>query len=623
MCRTSVFRRKTRIRYTNHKTPGSKSRAHADRGVFHRQAHRWVNLQSLSSSLINIGIRFAPANTYIFMAGAAHRNQSSEPGSRQRTADLIARRRRCHGDRQLLVHSPLQEFENAGQRLYAGAMEDAQILLGARTEQVIDGGGQIEHALQVLPKRDFSGADIGLERFFTERFAVAPEHHHGTVVVKTFGVDQRAVKIEQYARQRLRGSAERSSHSSWWRRLTSCRALIVVALAACSNPAMVVEGSAEQADAIQVVLPARYAHWQPFLEQELCHMQQAYPVFAARWPRVAAAAARRMVVPVDQAAAATFYLEAGLYGDPSTPRTFPSLALAVVPLPRDDSLLAELSAPPRTWLHSFRHEAAHLLSEEYPDLRAAPLWFQEGLAELWCEGAPPAAPLGLEAWPYWRSVAMRWGPGAEGEDAPAEIRYSAFALRCADTLYYGKGLTPWLEAFAQAWTLPANALFLQPFLGLRGRDADWDLTAQHFLLVSRPGQQVDLDLPWSLVENSTTRLELQHGRAPSDPEAGLILSTFGSDPANSAHVRIRLGQNGGWAAYPEAPSDIRFEALSPAPLPRQPGLPHQVEFQIDHTYLVMQADGFQRRWNLSEINLKLPLQLRMYVRDGALALRYR
>jgi len=109
----------------------------------------------------------------------------------------------------------------------------------------------------------------------------------------------------------------------------------------------------------------------------------------------------------------------------------------------------------------------------------------------------------------------------------------------------------------------------------------------------------------------------------SEPEAGLILSTFGSDPANSAHVRIRLGQNGGWAAYPEAPGEITFEALSPAPLPRQPGLPHQVEFRIDHHHLVMQAAGFQRRLDLSEINLQLPLQRRMYVRDGALSLRYR
>jgi hypothetical protein len=405
---------------------------------------------------------------------------------------------------------------------------------------------------------------------------------------------------------------------------------MVAALAGCSSPNGPSTADVEQdtvataLQAMEIVLPERYAHWQPRLQQELLQMQSQYPVFAKRWLRANAKTAefRRMVVPADDLAAAAFYADAQLNGNPSTPRTFPALALAVVPLPRDDRLLADLRDPPRTWLHSFRHEAAHLLSEDYPALRQAPSWFQEGVAELWCEGAPPPTLNGLEAWPYWRTLALRWGQ-ADLATAPAEVRYSAFAMRAADCLQFDASAAPWDSALAKVWSLPSNAHFSQPFSGLRGRDADWDLSARQFLLASRPQQQVDLDLPWSLQESSTTVLEMQHGKAPSAVEAGLILYCRGLDPSSSPHLRLRLGQNGGWSAYPEDGDTVSFEALSPAPLPRQPGLPHRVELRLRDNYLEIKAEGFRRRFDLDEINLQPPLQLRMYVRDGMLALRYR
>ena len=541
----------------------------------------------------------------------------------------------------------MEKVENTGQGLYAGRMEQTQILLGACTEQLVNIGGQFQYALQILPERNFCRADVRFESLLAESLAVPREHLHSAVVVQSFGIHERAIKVEQKAGQRARWSAWSRSHGVRQCGRWMARGLIVAALAACSNPSAVDDGEAAaagnpsavndgsanihqdtaaqtQAPAIEVVLPERYAHWLPHLEKELQTMQEQYPEFAARWPRVNAesAARRRIVVPADGIKAAAFYAQAELQGNPATPRTFPSLALAVVPLPRDDSLLAELNVPPRTWLHSFRHEAAHLLSEDYPALRAAPSWFQEGVAELWCEGPPPPAWLGLEAWPYWRSIAMRWGT-RDLQTAPAEVRYSAFAMRASDAINFGKGATPWDSPVATSWSLPANAVFLEPFTGLRGRDADWDFVDRRFLLASRPGRQVDLDLPWHLEDSNSTVLELQHGKAPSAPEAGLIISTRGQDPANSPHLRIRFGQNGGWAAYPEAAGSVSFEALSPAPLPRKPGLPHQVELLVRDNHLVIEAEGFRRRFNLDEINLRPPLQMRMYVRDGTLALRYR
>lgn len=559
--------------------------------------------------------------------------------------NLVARRRRCNRNRQLPVQSPMHKVENSGQWLYAGRVEQPQILLGARFEQLADAGGQIKHGLQVFPKGDFSSADVWLEGFFAERLAVTRQNFHSTVVVQALGVDQGSIKVEQDASQRAwQGAWGGGWHSfgQWW--VASCAALIVLALSACSNPAMqttesggkttagVVDGGASRggnmgasrAD-VELYLPDRYAHWQQQLQTELSRMEQRYQNEASRWQREEQvfSAPRRIVVPADSDAAAAFYLSAALHGDPVTPRTFPQYALAVVPLPRNDSLIAALESPPRTWLHSFRHEAAHLFSLDYPQLRAAPQWFQEGYAELWCEGPPPPTLNGVEAWPFWRSLALRYGPGAQLLEAPGEIRYSAFAMRTADTLQYDSSATPWLSNVAQSWSLPAGVVFYVPYLGLRGRDADWDFDERRFLLASRPGQQVELDLVWPWDGEQPLVLEMQHGRAPSQPEAGLILSSKDTEPATSPRVRIRSGQNGGWAAYPESGSAARFEALSRAPQPAQPGQPHQLVLRKDGSTLILEGEDFHRRFELQELELQFPLQLRMYVRDGAFALRYR
>ncbi len=528
----------------------------------------------------------------------------------------------------------MQEVENAGQRLYAGTMDDVYVLLGARTEQLTDTYWQVEHPLQVLPEGDFSGADVGFKGDLAKSLAITPQDFQGAGVMQLLGVDQSAIEVEEKARQGARGCAQ-SGAQKWWtsggmvsRGGCSLALTIVATLMSCSNPvtpSVSTQAGEINADAIEIVLPARYEHWRSGLQAELRQMQEDFPSFAGRWEIRPAepVSPRRIVVPADGIAAAAFYSEAGLEGYPHTPRTFPGLSLAVVPLPRDDSLIADMAEPPRTWLHSFRHEAAHLMCGDYPALRRAPTWFLEGLAELWCEGAPPQRLTGLQAWPYWRTVASYWGPESMSEHAPAELRYSAFAMRTADALLYSDDEEPWDSEVGRSWSLPTNVEVYQPYLGLRGRDADWSVTERRFMVASRPGQHVDLDLPWRLEPSTTTHLELQQGRAPSNPEAGLIISSAGSDPATSPRLRIRHGQNGGWAAYPENAADVSHQALSPAPQPQRAGMPHQIELRTSEDTLVVIADDLRWSFKFDELNLQPPLQLRMYVRDGVLALRYR
>jgi hypothetical protein len=589
--------------------------------------------------MVDVAMRFTAPDTNILVARASDWNEIRQSSCSEGAMNLVAGRRRCNREWQLLVQSPMHKVENPGQWLYAGRMEQSQILLGARLQQLVDAGGQLKHGLQVFPKGDFGGTDVRFEGLFAERLAVTRQDLHRAVVVQTLGVDQSSIEIEQNASQRARQGAWRGrwhSFGQWW--VASCAALIVLALSACSNPAAqkanrggettggggVVVIEADRA-AVQVHLPDRYAHWQEQLQAELIRMEQDYQNHAVRWQREEQVFSepRRIAVPADSDAANVFYLSAGLAGDPSTPRTFPQHALAVVPLPRNDSLIAALESPPRTWLHSFRHEAAHLFSLDYPQLRAAPQWFQEGYAELWCEGPPPPTLNGLEAWPFWRTLALRYGPGAQLPEAPGEIRYSAFAMRTAEALQYDSSATPWASKIAQSWSLPADVVFYTPYLGLRGRDADWDTAQRRFLLASRPGQQVELDLVWPWDGEQPLVLEMQHGRAPSEPEAGLILSSKDTEPATSPRVRIRLGQNGGWAAYPESGTNTRFEALSRAPQPATAGLPHKLILRRQGSALILEGGDFRRRFELKDLQLQFPLQLRMYVRDGALALRYR
>jgi len=360
--------------------------------------------------------------------------------------------------------------------------------------------------------------------------------------------------------------------------------------------------------------------WRAELEQDIRDMASAFPEVTARWqrgdlpalasPAVARALDLTLVVVEHEQEASLLYQRLGLFGDPAVPRTFPAEGLAVVPLPRSDRLLQRWPTPPQSWRHSFRHELAHLLSLQDATLRAAPNWFQEGFAEAWCDGRPDQT--FTPSWPFALSLHQWWtDPLAE---APAEVRYAALAAQVRQLLRT-KAVLPWehQEAFQG---LPQA--YASPFVGLRGREAAWNLTTGDYLLVTRALEHVELDLPWTWDGHEPIEFELQLGRT-GEPEAGLLLYSEGRELTASARLRLRFSRHGGLALYPEqAGEQALFQAVQDPPGEPQPGRARSMTLSHRDGNLVLEADDFHRSVSLSGLALTFPVQLRLYVRDGAL-----
>ena len=377
---------------------------------------------------------------------------------------------------------------------------------------------------------------------------------------------------------------------------------------------------------------------------EWSEMVRRYPAIVARWQEapVLTVESYRFAVPKDAQAAYDFYTNAGLAGDPQVARTFPAEGLAVVPLPRDDALLAAMPHPPQTWLHSFRHECAHLLSLGVPALRVSPVWFQEGFAELWC--APDAGrdgrlqPLPQE-WPHWGDIHHWWQAELVDEPGtvPGEVLYAWYAEKALLALRKDLGPTPWTGSSA----LDSRTGEDGSFHGLRGRHADWDPASGTYRIFTRLGKQVDLDLhhPWD--GSHPLALEMQLGRSPGQVEAGVVL--WGADPAagpaagpaadpaadvehpapDETRIRLRYGLGGGFTAYPEVGRNGGFEALHAPQEGREPGRSRIVHLQRSGDLLQVVSEDFSRSFDLQELGLRWPLRLRMVVRDGAFQLQMR
>lgn len=398
---------------------------------------------------------------------------------------------------------------------------------------------------------------------------------------------------------------------------------MVAFVTACAHPTLredQLAGSVDQTPlAVDLRLPISLAAWRPHLEQDIREMAAAFPQVTARWQRSGLQTAEpsaeynpptlTLVVVEREREAAMLYQRLGLFGDPAVPRTFPAEGLAIVPLPRADRLVSGWPEPPQSWRHSFRHELAHLLSLQDATLRAAPLWFQEGFAEAWCDGRPDQAL--PPTWPFALHLHQWWSePLAE---APAEVRYAAFGAQVRQLLRQ-PAILPWeqQEAF-QGLPQPLAS----PFAGLRGREAAWDTASGRYLLATRSLEQVDLDLPWTWDGDEALSLELQLGRT-GEPEAGLLFYPAEEDPRASSRVRLRFSRLGGLALYPEAAGEkAAFESVEEPAGEPQPGRRRAVTLLIREGNLVLEAEGFRRSVSLEGSSLTLPLQLRLYVRDGA------
>ena len=115
--------------------------------------------------------------------------------------------------------------------------------------------------------------------------------------------------------------------------------------------------------AFECQMPTRYQNWAETLINDLAILADRFSHVAdSRWPATSVKRPLKVIIAANPRQAAQVAAEWGLPGDSSVPRTHPNERLALIPLPRDDALLADLENPPWSFRQSFLHEAAHLLS---------------------------------------------------------------------------------------------------------------------------------------------------------------------------------------------------------------------------------------------------------------------
>jgi hypothetical protein len=382
-----------------------------------------------------------------------------------------------------------------------------------------------------------------------------------------------------------------------------------LASAGCSAPASDVNIQAEQ---LELVLPSRYSHWRHSFVQQWQDIENSQAESLKRW-RKSREGSFKMVLLESPLVAQQYYSEHKLSGRSDTPRTFINERLALLVLPANDRLLAELPTPPQTILHDFRHEASHLISCDYPELLSSPNWFQEGWAEMW-------APLNREdvsQWPHAHDL-FRWYPSLNWsnlEQAPAEVRYSFMAHAAELCLRNSPSSQPW--ALKPAIDLPKSA----KYHGLRGRHAYWDIDARHYLLSSMLNSQVDLDLPEQWDGESDLLLKVRVG-ATSSPVAGIVFYSALSDIDQADLLRIPVDVNGGINAYVDTVKHTLIRSLYPATDRQKFGAWREVTLRRSKSSIVVTSDDFEKIIPFAEYQLQFPLLMRMYARNGSFELKH-
>jgi hypothetical protein len=356
--------------------------------------------------------------------------------------------------------------------------------------------------------------------------------------------------------------------------------------------------------------PERYAHWHDGVAAALAERQVETAL--DRWPR-APGPKPRLIVCSDPGDAALVLAARGLRADPRVPRTYPSLRLAIVPLPLDDGLLAALPSPPQSWMESLHHEWQHLQAAGRQDYAAAPAWFHEGMAE--AANLKPSA-----AW------AASWPPPAPGSQ-PAEILHQIWALWALQALARGSERAPWEWADATDAATAAQILAElranlprpdgDPAAALwrwRGRDAEAEDAAGRYLAAPLPGQIVEVDLP-ALAPGAHVVYALRTG-ASGRPDAGLLLA-----PRAGEALRLRCDAAGGLAAWAEASGSApRNQGTDRAAASARPGSLRAVRIEHRGDELALLADdGFLHRHPLPEAARDYPVRVVLYARGGAFA----
>ncbi|TAH37869.1 MAG: hypothetical protein EYC70_06695 [Planctomycetota bacterium] len=383
---------------------------------------------------------------------------------------------------------------------------------------------------------------------------------------------------------------------------------------------------------IELRLPPECEHWRAPLVSECADVARAFARLAARWPQARAhgpePAPLRLLVAADLAEAAALYQVLQLDGDPKVARTFRQQRLAIVPLPRRDALLTQRPLPPLTWRQTLRHEMAHLLSLDRPQLQAAPAWFQEGLAEdctdSWRTGAPQAPGMahGVAVLALRDFLDRQPGGRAAFEalaDAPGEARLMAWRIAAERACRESPQSEPWRAV--QGWTLADLRLALgevpagEP--AFVGREVDPPAPvsgagAEELLLASWPGETVAVRAHPGFLESASRALVAQVGRSGT-PEAGFVIAGAGGQ-----QLRVRLSKFGGFAARLEPLGSAATHPLQDLPADGAIGTPREFQIQQSGGVLRLRSGDWKEAFPLQP-----PLRLQFYVRDGALKVTLR
>lgn len=380
---------------------------------------------------------------------------------------------------------------------------------------------------------------------------------------------------------------------------------------------------------LELTLPQRYHHWEKAFADDWRNVYELMDQWAERWPAEnEGEQALKMTITASPLEANFVAHRAGLPGDAKVPRTHPSRRLALISLPRDDRLLADRKYPPRTFTETVRHEMVHLLACDRPGLASAPAWFHEGLAEALVPIHPkpfPDVTTSAMGSSWMEPLLARMTGGADFPlqavlaDAPAEVRYAAWASLVMQLLNQSDSLTP--------WELPQANPTLAEFLDSvprrygqrtaypipRGREADFEFGGKTLLMASLPQQAVVVEAGWWNGQQPL-HFSMRVGRTGA-ALAGVVLR---SQAQPEQVVRVRMNTFAAMGASLESVQGTQPRAMQSRPRGKPTASWRDYELRLeqkgDESILRLSSDDYRRSF---PPEFKPPYRLDFYVIDGA------